>query len=121
VTGDDRSRVKQVIVVNESLRLPRGKLAAQVAHASVAALLDASNDALRSWLESGMPKVVLRADDEAQLTTLERQAIEAGLPTALIRDAGHTVVAPGTITCLGIGPAPVAAIDALTGTLRLVR
>ena len=36
------------------------------------------------------------------------------LPTALIRDAGHTVVAPGTITCLGIGPAQVSAIDAVT-------
>ena len=114
------ARMKQVIVVNESLRLPRGKLAAQVAHASVAALLGASQDALRGWLETGMPKVVLRGDDAAQLMEFERQATNAGLPTALIRDAGHTVVAAGTLTCLGIGPAPDAAIDAVTGALRLV-
>jgi len=112
--------VKQVIVVNEALRLPRGKLAAQVAHASVAALLAASHDDLREWLEEGMPKVVLRADDDIQLSALERQANDAHLPTALIRDAGHTVVAPGTITCLGIGPARREAIDAITGELRLV-
>lgn len=112
--------MKQVIVVNESLRLPRGKLAAQVAHASVAALLAASNEAIRAWLESGMPKVVLRGDDEAEVIALERQATDAGLPTALIRDAGHTVVAPGTLTCLGIGPARDNDIDAVTGTLRLL-
>jgi peptidyl-tRNA hydrolase len=113
--------MKQVIVVNEGLRLPRGKLSAQVAHASVSALLAAPRDDLRQWLEEGMPKVVLRVDDDTQLTDLERGAGKAGLPAVLIRDAGRTVVAPGTATCLGIGPAEDAAIDALTGTLRLVR
>lgn len=116
-----RVQMKQVIVVNEALQLPRGKLSAQVAHASVSALLAAARDDLRLWLEEGMPKVVLRADDETQLMDLERQATDAGLPAVLIRDAGRTVVAPGTATCLGIGPANDAAIDALTGTLRLVR
>jgi peptidyl-tRNA hydrolase len=112
--------VKQVIVVNESLRLPRGKLAAQVAHASVAALLSTEPDDIRRWLEVGMPKVVLRGDDDAHLATLEQRAADAKLPVALIRDAGHTVVAAGTVTCLGIGPAGDEAIDALTGELRLV-
>ena len=112
--------MKQVIVVDEALRLPRGKLAAQVAHASVAALLSAPNDGIRRWLEAGMPKVVLRADDDARLADLERQARDAGLPVALIRDAGRTVVEAGTVTCLGIGPAEDAEIDAITGTLRLV-
>lgn len=112
--------MKQVIVVNESLRLPRGKLAAQVAHASVAALLSAESEDIRRWLEEGMPKVVLRGDDEAHLAALEQQATAGGLAVALIRDAGHTVVAPGTVTCLGIGPGTDAAIDNLTGTLRLV-
>ncbi|HEX4972185.1 MAG TPA: peptidyl-tRNA hydrolase Pth2 [Steroidobacteraceae bacterium] len=112
--------MKQVIVVNEALKLPRGKLAAQVAHASVAALLEATADARRRWLEAGMPKVVLRCESEQELLALEAAAERAGLPNALIRDAGHTVVAAGTVTCLGLGPAPIEAIDALTGELRLV-
>jgi peptidyl-tRNA hydrolase len=112
--------VKQVIVVNESLRLPRGKLAAQVAHAAVAALIEAAPQAQREWLMAGMPKVVLRGESEQQLLELERQAVEAGVCAALIRDAGRTVVPAGTATCLGLGPAEVAAIDALTGTLKLV-
>ena len=113
--------MKQVIVVNEALRLPRGKLAAQVAHGAVAALLEAPPEARRRWLATGMPKVVLRVDDEAALAALETRAAEAGLPTALIRDAGRTVVTAGTATCLGIGPAHEEAVDAVTGTLRLVR
>lgn len=112
--------MKQVIVVNEALQLPRGKLAAQVAHASVAALLEATADARRRWLEEGMPKVVLRCDSQQALLELEAAAEEAELPNALIRDAGHTVVAAGTVTCLGIGPARIEEIDALTRELKLV-
>ena len=100
--------------------MPRGKLAAQVAHASVAALLEASADARRAWLHEGMPKVVLRCESEEELLALEAAAERAGLPNAIIKDAGHTVVAAGTITCLGIGPAPVAAVDEVTGALKLV-
>jgi peptidyl-tRNA hydrolase, PTH2 family len=113
--------MKQVVVVNEALRLPRGKLAAQVAHAALQAFLDASPEAQRLWLEAGMPKVVLQCDSEAGLCELELQAGNAALPVALIRDAGHTVVAPGTATCLGIGPAEDEAIDRLTGAMKLVR
>ncbi|HEY6641050.1 aminoacyl-tRNA hydrolase [Povalibacter sp.] len=112
--------MKQVIV-NEALKLPRGKLAAQVAHASIAAFLEAPADARRKWLSDGMGKVVLQGESESTLADLERLAIEASLPVALIMDAGHTVVDPGTVTCIGIGPASAAAIDKLTGALKLVR
>jgi peptidyl-tRNA hydrolase, PTH2 family len=112
--------MKQVIVVNQALRLPKGKLAAQVAHAAVAALLAASEAAVRAWLVEGMPKVVVAAPDEAALVALEAEARERVIPTALIRDAGRTVVAAGTVTCLGLGPGDDATIDELTGGLKLV-
>ena len=67
-----------------------------------------------------MPKIVLRCDSEQELLALEAAAESAGLPNALIRDAGHTVVAAGTVTCLGLGPATIEAIDALTGALKLL-
>ena len=111
--------MKQVIVVDESLRLPRGKLAAQVAHGSLAAFLVAGGEARRDWIESGMTKVVLAADAPA-LLALEERASAAGLPHALIRDAGRTLLPEGTVTCIGIGPAAASEVDPLTGALPLV-
>jgi peptidyl-tRNA hydrolase len=113
--------MKQVIVVNDALKLPAGKLAAQVAHAAVAAFLEASSDARRRWLQDGMPKVVLRCDSQEELLALQTRAEEANVPVAQIRDAGHTVVAPDTLTCVGIGPASREQIDAITGALKLLR
>ena len=113
--------MKQVIIVDASLKLPKGKLAAQVAHAAVAALLAARNAARQEWLAEGMPKVVLRVEGSEALTRLHELAGQHDLPTALIHDAGRTVLPAGTITCLGIGPAADEQIDALTGELKLLR
>jgi peptidyl-tRNA hydrolase, PTH2 family len=113
--------MKQVLVVNSSLALPPGKLAAQVAHASIGAFLSAAPGQQRSWLEAGMPKIVLDGATAEFIADLQQRAQDAGLPAFLVRDAGKTVVAAGTVTCLGIGPAPVAEIDALTGALSLLK
>ena len=42
--------MKQVIVVNEALALPPGKMAAQVAHAAVGGLLSAPREQQSGWL-----------------------------------------------------------------------
>jgi peptidyl-tRNA hydrolase len=112
--------MKQVLVVNGALGLPPGKLAAQVAHAAVAAFLSADTLAQRRWIEVGMPKIVVRAADEADLLALEAHAQRLGLPTATIYDAGKTVVPAGTLTCIGIGPGDTAVVDSITGALPLL-
>ena len=112
--------MKQVLVVNQSLKLPKGKLAAQVAHGAVGAFLEASAPAQRAWLAEGMPKVVVSAASADDLLDLEQRAAEDGIPHCLIEDAGRTVVPEGTITCLGLGPAEDAALDRLTGVLKLL-
>jgi peptidyl-tRNA hydrolase, PTH2 family len=113
--------VKQVIVVNEALHLPRGKLAAQVAHASLAAFLRAPDSNRQAWLRAGMTKIVLACESASELQEFHARALKAGLPAALIEDAGRTVVTAGTVTCLGIGPAAQAEVDAITGRLALVQ
>lgn len=109
---------KQVIVVRQDLKLPKGKLSAQVAHASVNALLKSHKDDIKKWKDEGMKKVVLKVKDLSELMEYKRKAEDAGLVTALIEDAGLTVVEPGTITCLGIGPDKEERIDNITGNLK---
>ena len=112
--------MKQVIVVNRSLALPKGKLAAQVAHAAVGAFVAASAQAQMAWLHIGMPKIVVYAADIDALVQLEQAAREQQIPACLVHDAGRTVLPAGTITCLGLGPAPTETVDRLTGGLPLV-
>ena len=107
-------------MVNEALHLPRGKLAAQVAHASLAAFLGTEADRQRAWLQAGMPKIVLKCPSEADLKDLLAKAQAASIAAYLVHDAGRTQLAPGTITCLGLGPAPTEAIDSVTGNLKLL-
>jgi peptidyl-tRNA hydrolase, PTH2 family len=111
---------KQVIVVRDELKLPKGKLAGQVAHASVEAVLRSEKSHIQAWRTNGQKKVVLKVQTLAQLYALEQQAKQAGLVTAIISDAGRTCIEAGTVTCVGIGPDQEQTIDAITKNLQLV-
>jgi PTH2 family peptidyl-tRNA hydrolase len=113
--------MKLALVVRTDLGMGRGKIAAQVAHAAVAAVLAGLGGAdLAAWLQEGQPKVVLKVADGAQLEDVVRQARAADLPTEVICDAGRTQVSPGTLTCCALGPADTNRIDAVTGALSLL-
>ena len=47
-------------------------------------------------------------------------AKDEGLNVSLITDAGRTVIAPGTRTCVGIGPNEEEKIDSLVSELKLL-
>lgn len=111
--------MKQAIVARSDLDMGEGKLAAQVAHASLQAFEEAPTDARREWKGSGQKKIVLEAASESQLQELAESARIEGLPYALVTDAGHTQLEPGTVTALAVGPAADTAVDAVTGDLSL--
>jgi PTH2 family peptidyl-tRNA hydrolase len=111
--------LKQVIVIRSDLNMGRGKIAAQSAHASVAVLEKVSTAAFNEWVSSGMKKVVLKVGSEKELLELFMRA-KVKFPTALVKDAGLTQIAPGSATSLAIGPAGEAGLDLLTGHLKLL-
>ncbi|HME86993.1 MAG TPA: peptidyl-tRNA hydrolase Pth2 [Candidatus Nanoarchaeia archaeon] len=112
--------MKQVILVREDLKLPKGKMAAQVAHAAVEATLNSSKSKVDEWHSEGMMKIVLKVANLKELQRYQQLAKAQKLTTAVITDAGHTVVEPGTITCLAIGPDDVEKIDKVTGPLKMM-
>ena len=112
--------MKQVILVRQDLQLPKGKLAAQAAHASVEAVLRSDKKIVQAWRNEGMAKIVLKVKDEKELLKYLQLAKDEGIIAALITDAGKTVIAPGTRTCLGLGPDDEEKLNALTGELKLL-
>ncbi len=111
---------KQCIIIRDDLKLSKGKLAVQVAHAAVSASQWAKKSDLEAWKDGGQKKVVLRVAELKELFILKEKARREGLPTALITDAGRTEITPGTVTVLGIGPAKQQDIDRVTGDLKLL-
>ncbi|MFC5135767.1 MULTISPECIES: peptidyl-tRNA hydrolase Pth2 [Haloferacaceae] len=111
--------MKQAIVARRDLGMGEGKLAAQVAHASLSAYEDTGRRSRKKWKGSGQKKVVLGADSESQLFELADKADTEGIPYAVIRDAGHTELEPGTVTALAVGPASDDLVDRVTGDLPL--
>ena len=114
--------IKLVVVVRTDLGLTKGKMAVQVAHASVNCAMQAYTRGRKvydEWYRGGQKKIVAKVATTRELLELKSMAEGKGLITSLVTDAGLTQVPPGTTTCLGIGPAHAKDVDPLTGHLGL--
>lgn len=119
-----------------------GKLIAQGAHASLKVILDSmdeepnetsqgsegnvrigksleSGTAMHDWIQGIFTKICLGVKSEDELLLLYEKAKNAGLPCAIIKDAGLTEFAEPTYTCMAIGPAWSDEVDAVTKGLSL--
>lgn len=133
--------VKQVIVLRKDLNMRKGKLVAQGAHASLKVFTDQSSFGkhdiplvggvrimrlelwpyAQEWMAGLYTKICLGCESEIEIQTLANQAKDAGLPHALITDAGLTEFAGvPTVTALAIGPWDSDEIDKITGRLKLM-
>jgi len=112
--------MKQVILVRNDLKMPRGKLSVMVAHASVDAANSTTKAKFDEWRRKGMKKIVLKVEDLKALLKYENLANKSNIKTSLITDAGKTVFTEPTITCLAIGPDSEEKIDKITGKLKIL-
>ena len=131
-------KTKQVIVVRKDLNMRKGKIAAQVAHASIKVFFDRMTTIVETevghqiyhgcytpemveWKNTAFTKVVVYVDSEEELLEIYNKAKEADIPCALIQDSGltefHNVP---TYTCVAIGPCYEDVVNEYTGHLKLL-
>jgi len=110
--------MKQVILVRKDLKMNPGKLASQVAHASLEAALKSNK--LKEWQKKGTKKVILKVKDEKELLYYYDLAKKNNLTNALIKDAAKTFFKVPTLTCLAIGPDKEEKIDKITRELKIL-
>jgi len=120
---------KMVFVINTELKMGVGKIAAQVAHASLGlyrVLIDKEMQEskelgpLTQWEEyDGSRKIALKGESKQHLLDLKAAATAAGLLCHIVRDAGHTQVAPGSHTVLSIF-GKEEELNQVTGKLKLL-
>lgn len=114
--------MKQVIILRTDIRMGKGKAVAQGSHAAVKASFLAYHNFpkyFEKWEKLGSKKIVCKISSEQELLVIYRDAKDMGLPCAIINDAGHTQLPPGTTTAVAVGPAPEDKIDVFTKDLGL--
>jgi peptidyl-tRNA hydrolase, PTH2 family len=107
---------EQVIVLRKDLNMRKGKMVAQGAHASLAAILGLArregdrlvvslDPRIEPWLCGRFTKICVSVNSEGELLALHERAKTAGLLTSLIQDAGLTEFAGvPTYTAVAVGP-----------------
>lgn len=124
------SKYVQYIVVRQDLVpiMGVGKTAAQVAHASLAAILKGDqifdHPHIRGWLNSPFTKLVVYVKTKQKLLNLMEKLDEEEIRYRAIYDACRTKLEPeddgATLTCIGIIPLIAAETPKCLKKLRLL-
>lgn len=138
---------KQVIVVRKDLNMRKGKMVAQGAHASLAAVLSCAQSKdlnkdfvvlpltnsiplkdnqpyrtpLGEWILGNFKKVCVSVNSEQELLDIYNKATKAGLTASLIQDSGLTEFdGVPTYTSVAVGPDSDEKVNEITGNLPLL-
>ncbi len=114
---------KMIIAIRTDLKMSKGKMAIQAAHAAVIAVEEAKRAKqkwVKSWFSEGQKKVAVQIATKEELELIYQKARSKNLPCSFVNDAGLTELPPGTATAVAIGPAPNNIIDKITSNLKLL-
>jgi peptidyl-tRNA hydrolase, PTH2 family len=126
------SGYKQVIVLRKDLNMRKGKMVAQGAHASMAAILKLAtrqgnqlviplDDSIEPWLCGRFTKICVSVNSESELLAIHERSIAAGVLSSLILDSGVTEFGGvPTNTAVAVGPDHASKVDLITGELPLL-
>lgn len=146
----EKEAPKQWIILRKDLKMGKGKMIAQGAHASMAAILQlmerspcdmmdamidgmpypgteykfyvCNHQAVHEWLSGSFTKIALSVNSEEELVSLYERAKKKPLvPCSLIEDKGLTVFnGVKTKTAIAIGPAYPSDVGDLVSDLKLL-
>lgn len=85
-----------ILLIDASLAMSLGKAAAQVGHASMLYAAALPLEAARAWAETGFVLSVREVDPDTFAKCAEHP------DTVVVRDAGYTEVAPGSVTVVAL-------------------
>ncbi|KAM3550255.1 hypothetical protein MY1884_008346 [Beauveria asiatica] len=118
-----------VQLANSGDTFAAGKIAAQCSHATLACYKALAGNAdpdsterkmLARWEKYGQAKIAVQVKSQDEMLQLCRKARGMGLTAEVVKDAGRTQIEAGSMTVLGVGPAPRSLIDEVTGHLKLL-
>ena len=130
---------KQVLVIRKDLKMRKGKIASQAAHASMEVFFDRIGTIVKKpegtsvmnigdlheseidWIKGTFTKITVSVNSEEELIAIHEKAKEAGIPTSLITDIGKTEFnGVPTKTAVAVGPFLSEEIDKITSNLPLL-
>jgi PTH2 family peptidyl-tRNA hydrolase len=123
---------KQVIVIRKDLNMRKGKMIAQGAHASMAAILNIAqktnqgliiphDERYWSWLTGKFKKIAVSVSSEKELLEIYEKTKDVHILSSLILDSGLTEFHGNqTYTAVAVGPDISEKIDLITGHLPLL-
>lgn len=106
-------------------------MAAQASHATLACYKELTRAAqrnpgstearlLRRWERGGQKKIAVQIKSQDEMMELMGVARSLGVTAEVIADAGRTQIDAGSLTVLGVGPAPESLVNQVTGHLKLL-
>lgn len=116
-------QLKMAIIVRSDVKMSKGKVASQCAHAAVlcyARTMEQNRIIGEEWCNVGQPKIILKVLGLTDINKINEEARTLGVTAVVVQDAGRTEIAAGTVTVLGLGPDYEDRIDHLVAHLKLL-
>ena len=115
--------IKQAIIVRNDLKMGKGKIAVQVAHASLSSaeiVKKHDHNIFKKWTLNGQAKIALKVQSLEELLEIYNLTKKKNIHCYLVQDKGLTQIEEGTVTCLGIGPTLTKDMNEITKELKLL-
>ncbi len=109
-----------ILLVRKDLQMSKGKIIAQCGHGIVYSMMNTSKEKIELWQNSGEKIVTLGVKDEKTMMYIHNKALNNTILSYIVKDAGHTQVAPNTKTVCILGPHNEDRLQKLVKDLKLL-